>query len=65
MRTPRHKFPFPLTIEAMADHLGITRTHLSEVLHHKTQCSPKLAARIERATNGEIKKESLIWPEAS
>lgn len=65
MRIKRHKFPFPLTIDLMAKKLGITRTHLSEVLHHKTQCSPKLAAKIELATCGKITKESLIWPEAS
>ena len=65
MRKRSHKFPFPETIEQLANKCGITRTHLSEVLHHKTQCSPKLAARIEKETNGAITKELLIWPEAS
>ena len=43
--------------------IGISREYLHSILNGKKNISPKLASAIEKATNGEIKAEWLIFPE--
>ena len=45
--------------QEMADHLGITATWLSLLIHGKQKASPHLAIRIEQATQGLVTKEEL------
>lgn len=43
--------PLNLTVTALAAHLGVSRKHLSQVLHEKTSISPVMALRLSRAFN--------------
>ncbi|WP_421902245.1 HigA family addiction module antitoxin [Maridesulfovibrio sp.] len=43
--------PLGLTVTALAAHLGVSRKHLSQVLHEKTNVSPVMALRLSRAFN--------------
>ena len=56
--------------EALAAECGTTLGHLTNVSYLYKPCSPILAARIERATNGAVTRQELrpedwrdIWPE--
>lgn len=41
--------PLSLTVTALAAHLGISRKHLSQVLHEKSSVTSGLALRLARA----------------
>jgi DNA-binding transcriptional regulator YdaS (Cro superfamily) len=43
----------------MAEYLGITQVWMSQLIYGKVQASPKLALRIEKATQGLVTKEEL------
>ena len=47
----RHDYmePLSLTVTALAAHLGISRKHLSQVLHEKVSVTSGLALRLARA----------------
>ena len=49
----RHDYmnPLGLTVTALAAHLGISRKHLSQVLHEKAGVTSGLALRLARAFN--------------
>ncbi len=55
-----HRFPFKQSITDLAERLGITRQHLSEVLNGTARCGGALAFRIEDATKGRIKARDLV-----
>lgn len=63
MACPKHKFPFKGSAGALAERLGITRQHLSQVLHGHTRPSGRLAFAIEAETRGKIKAKDLICNE--
>ena len=44
----------------MAEFLGITPNYLSMLIHGKRQASPKLAAKIEVATQGLVTRRDLL-----
>lgn len=41
--------PLQLTIEGTAEHLGVSRKHLSRVCNGKAAISPELAVKLEQA----------------
>ena len=43
--------PLGLTVTALAAHLGISRKHLSQLLHEKSSVTPVMAIRLSRAFN--------------
>ena len=43
----------------MAEHLGITQVWMSQLIYERAQASPKLAIKIEKATQGLVTKEEL------
>lgn len=43
--------PLSLTVTALAAHLGVSRKHLSQVLHEKSKVTSGLALRLSRAFN--------------
>lgn len=47
----RHDYmePLSLTVTALAEHLGISRKHLSQVLHERASVTSGLALRLARA----------------
>jgi DNA-binding transcriptional regulator YdaS (Cro superfamily) len=47
-------------IKDFADELGITRTHLGEIMSGRRNISRSLAKFIELATNGDVKAEDLL-----
>ncbi|WP_457641419.1 helix-turn-helix domain-containing protein [Persephonella sp.] len=53
-----------LRVEDLAKKIGISRQYLSIAMHQLKKVSPELAIKIEQATDGEIKKEWLVFPEA-
>ena len=51
----------------MAIKVGVSREHLSQVLHGNLKASPELLLALERETNGAIDKSKYlphIWPPA-
>jgi DNA-binding transcriptional regulator YdaS (Cro superfamily) len=44
----------------MAEYLGITANYLSMLIHGKRQASPKLAMKIEIATQGLVTRRDLL-----
>jgi DNA-binding transcriptional regulator YdaS (Cro superfamily) len=60
-----HQFPFPGTMGQLAQRCGVTREHLTSVLHRRIGCSPELAMEVERETESAIRKSDLrpdLWP---
>ncbi len=49
-----------LKIKDFADELGITRTHLGEIMSGRRNASLSLARFIELKTKGEVKAEDLL-----
>ncbi|WP_018123256.1 HigA family addiction module antitoxin [Desulfovibrio oxyclinae] len=49
----RHDYiePLGLTVTGLAEHLGISRKHLSQVLHERSKVTSGLALRLARAFN--------------
>ena len=52
-----------ITKYALAKRLGITPTHIIEVLNGKEYASLPTALKIEKATRGEVKVEDIVRPE--
>lgn len=50
-----------LTQQGFALRVGVTQGRISQILAGHG-ASPALAARIEQATGGKVRKESLVWP---
>lgn len=49
-----------LTMKEFAAHLGYDRSYVNYVIRHPLSMRPRIAYRIERATEGAIKAESLL-----
>lgn len=49
----------PGAVNEMAEHLGITPTWLSLLIHARKRPSPELSIRIEKATQGLVPREVL------
>lgn len=43
--------PLKLTVSGLAQHLGVSRKHLSQVLHEKSSVTPAMALRLARSFN--------------
>lgn len=43
--------------------VGVSRVHLGEILRGRRRPSISLARRIEQATEGDVSKEELLFPE--
>ncbi len=48
---------------AFAQKLGISRTHLYEIMNQTAMASRKLAKQIQDATNGEVTIMELLYPQ--
>ena len=44
--------PLGLTITAAAEHLGVSRRHLSNIIHAKSRVSAEMAIRLSQAFGG-------------
>lgn len=51
------------TVTDLAKEINVSRTHLNLISNGIRTPSPELAKRIEQATNGEVTKEELLFPE--
>ncbi len=49
-----------LSVKEFSHAVDYSRTHLSAIVNGKLKPSPKLARRIEKETNGEVKAEDLL-----
>ena len=49
-----------ITVKEFSQIMDYSRTHISAVVNKKANASKKLARRIEKFTDGEIKSESLM-----
>lgn len=45
---------------ALAAAIGISKTWMSQLVTGREQCSPALALKIEKATNGAVTREDLL-----
>ncbi len=43
--------PLKLTVSGLAQHLGVSRKHLSQVIHEKSSVTPAMALRLARSFN--------------
>lgn len=50
-------------ITDFARQVEVDRTHINLIVLGKKTPSPKLAAKIEKATNGEVSLRELLFPE--
>lgn len=46
----------------LADMLGITADYMSRLKHGRIGWSPEMARKVEEATGGHVRKETLVWP---
>ncbi len=60
MKLREYLFVHRMTVKEFSELLDYSRTHLSAIVNEKLKPSPKLARRIEKETNGEVKAEDLI-----
>jgi transcriptional regulator with XRE-family HTH domain len=60
MASPKHTYPFEITITEMASRLGITRAYLASILSGAIRPGGPLAFRIEAETRGKITARDLI-----
>ncbi len=54
----------PLEKEALADKLKVTKTYLSDLFNNSKKASTALCKKIEKATDGQVTKNSLrpdVW----
>ena len=49
-----------LSVKEFSQSVDYSRTHLSAIVNGKLKPSPKLARRIEKETNGEVKAQDLM-----
>lgn len=55
-------FKHDISITTLAKDLGVTRSHLYNVIKYIHGVSPGLAKKIEEYTNGEVKATDLLFP---
>jgi len=48
----------------LAEVLGVDPTYMSRLKTGNIRWSPKMALKVEQATEGHVTKESLVWPES-
>ncbi len=58
-----YRVKYHLSQEDLAKLVGVTRAYIAHIENGIRKPSPNVALEIERATNGEIKAEWLIFPE--
>ena len=47
-----------------AEALGVDRSHVSRLCGGDRDITPALAAKVEQLSNGQFRKEALIWPDS-
>ncbi|MHB1663939.1 MAG: YdaS family helix-turn-helix protein [bacterium] len=57
-----YSFEQNISITKLAEDLGISRSHIYNIIKYRVGLSPKLAKKIEEYTNGEIKAIDLLYP---
>jgi plasmid maintenance system antidote protein VapI len=60
MKLREYLFVHRMTVKEFSELVDYSRTHLSAIINEKLKPSPKLARRIEKETNGEVKAEDLL-----
>jgi transcriptional regulator with XRE-family HTH domain len=60
MKLREYLFIHRMTVKEFSELVDYSRTHLSAIVNEKLRPSPKLARRIEKETNGEVKAEDLL-----
>ncbi|MCL4322581.1 MAG: helix-turn-helix domain-containing protein [Deltaproteobacteria bacterium] len=55
-------FKQEISITELAKQLGISRSHLYNIIKCRVGISPRLAKKIEEYTHGEIKAMDLLYP---
>lgn len=63
MQLDEYLFRKKQTNKAFAELIGISRTHLQDILSKRRRPSVDLAKKIEMATEGKVTKEELLFPE--
>jgi transcriptional regulator with XRE-family HTH domain len=49
-----------MSVKSFSEIVDYSRTHISSIVNGRLIPSPKLARRIEKETNGEVKAEELL-----
>jgi len=49
-------------VQKLADAIGVQQSAISNA-RKRSRVSPELADAIHRATNGQVSRESLVWPD--
>ena len=62
MTLKEYKAKHGLLLDDLAAELGISRTHLCDLINHKRGCSLALAVEIEDYTGGKVKPRDLLPP---
>ncbi len=57
-----YSFEQDIPISKLAEQLGISRSHLYNIIKRRVGISPKLAKKIEEYTHGEVKAIDLLYP---
>ena len=60
MKLREYLFVHRMTVKEFSALVDYSRTHLSAIVNDKLRPSAKLARRIEKETNGEVKAEELL-----
>jgi len=60
MNLREYLFVKRITVKDFSELVDYSRTHLSAIVNGKLRPSPKLARRIEKATEGEVTVEELL-----
>lgn len=54
-----------LSVQALADLLGLSIGHTSDLLNQKRGCSLAVALRVEEITNGKVRCKDLLASDAA
>lgn len=60
MKLREYLFIHRMTVKEFSELVDYSRTHLSAIVNEKLKPSPKLARRIEKETNGEVKADEFL-----
>ena len=52
-----------MSVSEFAHIVGISRQHMNNIIHGHRKVSRNIAVAIEDATDGELNRVQLIWPE--
>lgn len=52
-----------MTVQELAGEVGLSRSHLSCIMHRHRVPSPEVAKAIEYATGGKVTRMHLTWPD--